>query len=292
LSEDIPVISGTDKSTITGNLLTSMLGAALLGILVGLSGMRFYAEPISEQVYGISAAVANTVIFVVLATVGALFVIALLKYGRENLLRYILIVAFVFIGFVIVVIFGSVFLVVFLEVDAVLASAILFAFILTSALAFIMVDADNRRKNGTLLVIGSGIGAFLAFVLGIWTSILLLIGISIYDYFSVKRGPIRTIVELTDDDPDRLGALAVSSAEWDIGLGDVAFYGMMTVVAILNFGYLSTLFTTIGIIAGFRITLRMLETRGLMPGLPIPVGLGLLGMFLGFLLRFFFPFIP
>jgi presenilin-like A22 family membrane protease len=287
----MPVISGESIGTIMGNLLVAMIGACLLGIIVSLSGSRLYAEPFSEAIGGIGAAIANAILFVILATFGAVMVICLIKSRRENLLRYILIGAFIFIGAVVVAYFGYMFLLV-MEIDALLAGVILFTFGLTACLAFIMVEPENRLKNGGLLIFGSGVGAFLGVVLPVWTSILLLIALSIYDYFSVKQGPIRKIVELTDESPEKLGALAVSTAEWDIGLGDVAFYCMMTVLAVVNFGYVPTLFTVIGVVAGFRITLRLLETRGLMAGLPVPVSLGLLGLLIGFLLRLFFPFIP
>lgn len=275
-----------------GNLLTSMLGAGLLGILVYLSGMRLFAEPIPEEVFGFAGAVANAILFVVLAAVGATLVVLLLKYGRERFLRYVLLGAFTFIGIVVVIYFGYTFLVVFWELDAVLACFILVAFALTAVLGFIMVGGENRVKNGGLLVFGSGVGAFLGVVLPVWTSLLLLIAIAVYDYISVKKGPIRKIVELTEDNPEKLAALSVSSAEWDIGLGDVAFYGMMTVLAVVNFGFIPTVCTIIGVIAGFLTTLRLLEKRGVMAGLPIPVSLGLLGLLIGFLLRLFLPFLP
>jgi len=287
----MPVITG-GRGTILGNLLTSMLGAGLLGILVYLSGMRLYAEPVSEEVFGFAGALANAILFVALATIGATIVVLLLKYGRERILRYFLLAAFTFIGIVVAVYFGYTFVFVYWEVEPLLACFIVLAFGMTVALAFIMVESQNRLKNGALLVFGSAVGAFLGVVLPVWTSLLLLIAIAVYDYISVKRGPIRKIVELTEDEPEKLSTLSVSSAEWDIGLGDVAFYGMMTVLSIVNFGFFPTICTIAGIIAGFLATLRLLQKRGVMAGLPIPVALGLLGMFLGFLLRLFFPFLP
>lgn len=287
----MPVISG-DRGTIIANLITSMIAAGLLGIIVFLSGSRFYAEPISEEVFGIWGAIGNAILFVVLATVGATFVVLLLKYGRERFLRYILIGAFGFITIVIVAYFGYMYVIVFQLVDPYLATLILIAFIMTAGVAFVMVDSENRLKNGGLLIFGAAVGAFLGVVLPVWTSVLFLVALAIYDYFSVKKGPIRKIIELTEDDPDKLTALAVSTSEWDIGLGDVAFYGMMTVLALVNYGFLPTLLTVIGIMAGFLITLKMLEKRGIMAGLPFPVGLGLLGMVIGFLIRWVLPFIP
>jgi presenilin-like A22 family membrane protease len=228
----------------------------------------------------------------VLATVGATLVVLLLKYGRERFLRYLLIGAFGFISIVVALYFGYLYVVVFQFIDPYLAILLLIALIMTISLAFITVDTTNRMKNGGLLIFGAAIGAFLGVVLPIWTSVLLLIGLAIYDYFSVKKGPIRKIVELTEDDPDKLGALAVSTAEWDIGLGDVAFYSMMTALALVNFGFLPTILTVIGIIAGFLVTLKLLEKRGIIAGLPAPVALGLLGMTIGFLIRWVLPFIP
>jgi presenilin-like A22 family membrane protease len=291
MADELPVISG-NRSTILGNLLTSMIAAALLGLIVFLSGFRLYAEPIPESEFGFLAAIGNAILFVVLATVGATLVVLLLKYGRERFLRYLLIGAFGFISIVVTLYFGYLYVIVFQFIDPYLAALILIALIMTMSLAFITVDSTNRMKNGGLLIFGAAIGAFLGVVLPVWTSVLLLIGLAIYDYISVKKGPIRKIVELTEDDPDKLGALAVSTAEWDIGLGDVAFYSMMTTLALVNFGFLPTILTVIGIIAGFLITLKLLEKRGIIAGLPVPVALGLLGMSIGFLIRWVLPLVP
>jgi hypothetical protein len=67
---------------------------------------------------------------------------------------------------------------------------------------------------------------------------------------------------------------------------------MMTTLALVNFGFLPTILTVIGIIAGFLITLKLLEKRGIIAGLPVPVALGLLGMSIGFLIRWVLPLVP
>ena len=290
MAEEMPVITG-DRYTILGNLIIVMISAGLLGLIILLSDIRFYAEPISEGIFGPAAAIANALLFVVLATVGATMVFLLLKYGKERLLKFILIGAFGFIAVVIFLYFGSMYLVVFQFNNPITAIFILFTFILASIVNFITVEPDYRIKNGGLLMFGSAVGAFLGVVLPVWTSLLLLVGLAIYDYYSVKKGPIRKIVEMTEDEPDKLSALAVSSSEWDIGLGDVAFYGMIVALAIVNpiFGVLGAIFATIGIVAGFLITLKLLEKRGVMAGLPIPVALALLGLALGYLIQWILP---
>jgi presenilin-like A22 family membrane protease len=290
MAEEMPTITG-DRYTILGNLIIVMISAGLLGLIILLSDIRLYAEPISESVFGPAAAIANAILFVVLATVGATIVVILLKYGKENILKYILIGAFLFITVVMVFYFGSMYLVVFQFLNPLTAIIILLVFLLATVVNFFTVDPHYRLKNGALLLFGAAVGAFLGSVLPIWTSVLLLVGLAIYDYYSVKKGPIRKIVEMTDDDPDKLGALAVSSSEWDIGLGDVAFYGMIVALAIVNpvFGVLGAIFAVIGIVAGFLITLKLLEKRGVMAGLPIPIALALTGLALAYLIQWVLP---
>jgi len=43
-------------------------------------------------------------------------------------------------------------------------------------------------------------GAFLAVILPTWTVMFMLIGLSFYDIYSVKRGPIKNIIEMTEED--------------------------------------------------------------------------------------------
>jgi hypothetical protein len=72
-----------------------------------------------------------------------------------------------------------------------------------------------------------------------------------------------------------------------MGLGDLVFYSML--VGVMVFGFQSSLIpavaSIIGIMAGSIITLLMLEKKGIFPGLPFPIMLGLaLGLLTGVLL--------
>ena len=66
---------------------------------------------------------------------------------------------------------------------------------------------------------------------------------------------------------------------------------MIVALAVVNpiFGVLGAIFATIGIVAGFLITLKLLEKRGVMAGLPIPVALALIGLALGYLIQWILP---
>jgi hypothetical protein len=101
-----------------------------------------------------------------------------------------------------------------------------------------------------------------------------------------------------EDEADSiLTSMTYSSKDWDIGIGDLVFYSLLasqplTPYFIFNHGgqlletyglwifWLISLFTVIGILIGFIITIRLLERNSMLPGLPLSIALGLAG-FLG-----------
>ena len=47
-------------------------------------------------------------------------------------------------------------------------------------------------------------GAFLAIILPTWTVLAMLIGLSLYDIYAVKKGPIRDIVNVAIEEEERM----------------------------------------------------------------------------------------
>ncbi len=70
-----------------------------------------------------------------------------------------------------------------------------------------------------------------------------------------------------------------------LGLGDLTFYSMLSGHMLLWFGFMPFVTSLIGILIGSLITFRLVEKRGIFPGLPFPI---LLGLSLGFLSVFLF----
>jgi len=60
----------------------------------------------------------------------------------------------------------------------------------------------------------------------------------------------------------------------------LVFYSMLVGTMLFNFGLLSYIVSLVGILAGSFITFLLLEKRGMFPGLPFPILLGLVGGFL------------
>ena len=101
--------------------------------------------------------------------------------------------------------------------------------------------------------------------------------------FAVYRGPVGKIAE---QGIDQLQGLSFAFKDIQMGLGDLVFYSMLMGAVFFNFsGILPTILAIVGVMIGSILTFFMLEKKGIFPGLPFPILLGLtLGLISGFLL--------
>jgi hypothetical protein len=81
---------------------------------------------------------------------------------------------------------------------------------------------------------------------------------------------------------DQLQGLSYSFKAVQMGLGDLVFYSMLTGSMLFKFqpNLLPCFVSIIGITVGSYLTLLILEKKGIFPGLPIPIVLGLAAGFL------------
>jgi hypothetical protein len=99
--------------------------------------------------------------------------------------------------------------------------------------------------------------------------------LAVYDVFAVYYGPVGKIAH---SGLDQLQGLSFSFRDVQMGLGDLVFYSMLSGSMLLNYNSLVPYFVSlVGILAGSFLTLVMLEKKGIFPGLPFPVVLGLAG---------------
>jgi C4-dicarboxylate transporter len=63
--------------------------------------------------------------------------------------------------------------------------------------------------------------------------------------------------------------------EFSIGTGDTIFYSMLPALAFYQFNLTYALYTLVAVDVGVVITLYLLSRSRLLPGLPIPMALGL-----------------
>ena len=263
---------------------------AVIGIV---SDITIEGAPFSEE-GGLIYALLNALFYTLFAIIGITLVYFAIKYGKEKVLRIFFIICFGFMGIFLIFFFGYLLLIaVGLIADIYFIITIILSVILGITLTFYQLSekSSETAKNTALLLYGGLIGAFLGIVLPTWTAFLLVGILAIYDIIAVFKGPIKKIIEMTeaDDDTNLPVDMTYATRNWEIGLGDLAFYSMLSTHTLLlgfqldfliEFGLIGGIIpcvcTTVGIIIGAIITFQLLKKRELLPGLPISVGLGIL----------------
>jgi presenilin-like A22 family membrane protease len=105
------------------------------------------------------------------------------------------------------------------------------------------------------------------------STIFILSFLAIYDVFAVYRGPVGKIAR---GGLEQLRGLSFSFKDIQMGLGDLAFYSMLTSRVFFDSGFLLCLASATGILMGAFLAFKMLEKRGIFPGLPFPILLGVI----------------
>ncbi len=143
----------------------------------------------------------------------------------------------------------------------------------------------STARNVVVVCLGGALGIFFAKYVPLSSAIVLLIFLAIYDVVAVYKGPVGKIANSSS--LDMLQGLSFSFKDIQMGLGDLVFYSMMMGVMVFSFpqSILPTITSVIGILAGSIITFFALEKKGIFPGLPFPIMLGLgAGLVTGLLL--------
>jgi presenilin-like A22 family membrane protease len=131
------------------------------------------------------------------------------------------------------------------------------------------------------LVLGGALGVFLGWSIPLVSALLILAFLAVYDVIAVYKGPVGKIAS---SGLDQLTGLSFSFRDIQMGLGDLVFYSMLCAAMLRWFTWVSYAISFAGVLAGSFVTFLVLEKKGMFPGLPIPIFLGLAGGLLGSLL--------
>lgn len=239
------------------------------------------AEPIhgsNTLFYGISELfVVLNIIIITLVSIMSLLVFFRIFKKRPKFALKILVAAFILGGVLSTLLFGKLlFNMLGLDSPVFLVVVAVVAYIGAYFAYLVLVDALSDRMKNLLFVICSGVlGSFL----GVLVPTVPVAGISVFlavlDLFLIKRKTVESI--LGKEAYEKLVVnVAFSNQEWGIGIGDLTCYAMLVANTLVNFGIiagsLSLLLILIGSFLSLALTIRMVR----LPGLPIPVALGLL----------------
>jgi hypothetical protein len=241
------------------------------------SQLDFYqVTPFPEGV----GSLGNGLYFVILAGVGASLLYLLLKRKSFKVVSFItglaLTVAVFMLSTVYLYALFSTFS--FPYVDVVIFVLSTFVTVLAD---FIVFRTRSRTSGLVVLLIGGALGAFLGVMIPTPSAILILGFLAVYDVFAVYRGPVGKIAQ---GGLERLRGLSVSFKDVQMGLGDLTFYAMLVARVLASAGPIYCVGSTAGVLMGVFLAFRMLEKRGMFPGLPFSIALGLVPLIISLFL--------
>jgi presenilin-like A22 family membrane protease len=263
-------------------ILASMLfGLGCAYLLAPQQSEAIPVTPIPETTPG--APFGNALYFVILIAISATVFYFLLKRKSKNIVKGLIVVALTTASLLLSLVYLSAILVYFPLLDN------LWVLIVLSVALAVLFDLSIFRmssitRNVAVVAIGGALGIFFGFSIPLYSAVIILAFLAFYDVIAVYKGPVGKIAS---SGLDQLQGLSFSFKDIQMGLGDLVFYSML--VGVMFFSFLPNIFPTImaivGILAGSIITFFALEKKGIFPGLPFPILLGLtLGLVTGFLL--------
>jgi presenilin-like A22 family membrane protease len=263
-------------------LASLIFGLACAYLLVPLQAEELPVTPIPETTPG--APWGNALYFVVLIAISATMFYLLLKRRSKKIIKALILVAFTTASMLLSIIYLSVILA-FIPVLDNLLILITLSIIITILFDLAIFRLGNIPRNTAVICLGGALGVFFGKFIPLWTAVLILAFLAVYDVIAVYKGPIGKIA--TSAALDQLEGLSYSFKDIQMGLGDLVFYSMLTGTIFFNSqsNILPTIMAIIGIMAGTIITFILLQRRGIFPGLPFPIMLGLAaGLITGLLL--------
>ncbi len=149
-----------------------------------------------------------------------------------------------------------------------------------SVCVIILEKSNVHLKNSLVFILGLVMGTVFGTVFPIVPFLSLLICISLFDIYSVFKGPISQLLKRTNMSLSTEKTLVMKNGI-AIGIGDFVFYSSLVTFVTKDLGPTLGFIAIIGILIGIQMTKNMLEKYGKFPGLPIPIFLSLLLVLLG-----------
>jgi len=243
------------------------LGCAYLLIVQPLPSVSVtpFSEETAPGLFG------NAAYFVVLIAVSATVFYILLKRKSHKLITVIIAFALTTATLLLSVIYLSA---IFTFVPSLYFLVLPLSIVIAILFNLAIFKLGDTARNVTVIFLGGAIGVFFGNFIPFLSAMLILVFLAVYDVFAVYYGPVGKIAHLG---LDQLQGLSYSFKDVQMGLGDLVFYSMLSGIMLFNFGLISYFISLIGILAGSFITLVILEKKGIFPGLPFPILLGLVG---------------
>jgi presenilin-like A22 family membrane protease len=219
-----------------------------------------------------SGPVGNAIYFVILLAISATIFYILLKRKSRKIITALIAFALTAASMLLAVIYLSA---IFAYVPSLEILVLPLSILLTALFDLAIFRLGSKARNVAVVCLGGALGVFFGASIPLLSALLILAFLAVYDVIAVYRGPVGKIAQ---SGLDQLQGLSYSFKDVQMGLGDLVFYSMLSGTMLFNFNsLLPCLVSIIGILAGSFITLMLLEKKGIFPGLPFPILLGIVG---------------
>jgi presenilin-like A22 family membrane protease len=262
-------------------LASLVFGLGCAYLLVPSQSQVIPVTPIPETTPG--APFGNALYFVVLIAISATVFYLLIKRRSKRIIKGLIIFALTTASLLLSLVYLSAILAFFPMMDDIVI-LISLSIALTVLFDLAIFRLGSIARNVAVVCLGGALGIFFGFSIPLYSAVLILAFLAVYDVIAVYRGPVGKIAA---SGLDQLQGLSFSFKDIQMGLGDLVFYSMLTGVMFFSFlpNILPTILSIVGILSGSIINFFMLEKKGIFPGLPFPIMLGLaFGLIAGFLL--------
>jgi presenilin-like A22 family membrane protease len=243
------------------------------------------AVPISGDSPG--ASIGNGLYFVILIALAATVFYVLIKRKNKRVIKGLIVLSMTTASLLLSVVY---LLALFPYFDGVYYVIAAVAVGITVLFDLAIFRLGSVSRNVVVICLGGALGIFFAKYVPLSSAIVLLVFLAVYDVIAVYKGPVGKIANSSG--LDMLQGLSFTFKDIQMGLGDLVFYSMMMGVMVFSFpqSILPTVTAVVGILAGSIITFFALEKKGIFPGLPFPIMLGLgAGLLTALLLGLPFP---
>lgn len=242
--------------------------------------------PIPEEIPG--APLGNAIYFVVLVAAAATVFYLLIKRKSKRIIKFLVVLAMTTASMLLSILYLSAVMPYF---EAAFYVQIGLSITITVLFDLAVFRWGGNYRNVAVILVGGALGVFFAKYIGLYSAMAILAFLAVYDIVAVYKGPVGKIAQESSG-LAMLQGLSFSFKEIQMGLGDLVFYSMLTGVMLFNFSssFIPVAAAILGILAGSIITFQMLEKRGMFPGLPFPIIIGLIcGLVAALLLGLSFP---
>ncbi len=230
----------------------------------------------------VSFQIIDGIIFVSIAVISSVIIVLTLKYGLERFLKIFFSICLFLSPISILWLHG--YLIDFYLQNGQYWFEISFALVglitgILTLLVFVFDKGDKHSRNSLVVFLGIILGSIFGLLLSLATFLTLIILISIFDIYSVFKGPINKMFQKANMPYEPISNPLVKK-ETAIGIGDFIFYSSLVTFTATNFGLAIGFASIVGLLLGVVFTERLLMRFGKFPGLPLPIFLSL--TFLGF----------